>query len=438
MARISVFGIGYVGAVAAACLARDGHDITAVDLDQSRVALINRGQSPIVETGLSELISEGVEAGRLRATSDVGTAIDQSDISLICVGTPSAKSGALDLTQVKTVCRQVGDAIARKTSYHSVILRSTILPGTCDNICRPILESSAGKIAGQGFGLGYFPEFLREGTAIEDYDDPGIIVFGALDQRTADILKALNVRQACCLHEVSLRTAEMIKYTSNSWRATKVTFANEIGNISKACGIDGHEVMDVLCADHKVSMSPKFLRPGFAFGGSCLPKDIRALRHLGKSVQAPTPLLSAVLKANEAQITRAEHMIMRANVGKVGFVGVSFKPGTDDLRESPLAELAARLIKRGQDVRVFDPFVQQSLSSEPLVSRGQTILPDLAARITPTLQDLIDGADAIVVGNYYQDTVEALGKAAVTKPMVDLTRLRRDLVSKGSYEGICW
>ena len=438
MARISVFGIGYVGAVAAACLARDGHKVIAVDVDEDKVYLINRGQSPIVENGLGALIAKGIDSDRLFATSDASFAIDQTDVSLICVGTPSDPSGALDLTYIKEVSRQIGQEMREKETLHSVVLRSTVLPGTSEDICIPLIERHSGKTVGRGFGFGYYPEFLREGSAIDDYDDAGLVVFGAMDEATRNFLHMVNATQDCCLHEVGLRTAEMVKYTSNSWRATKVTFANEIENISKACGLDGQEVMDVLCADHKVSMSPKFLRPGFAFGGSCLPKDIRALKHLADRTQTPTPLLSAVLDANDAQVTRAERMVRDSGARHVGFVGISFKPGTDDLRESPLVELAARLVMQGVTVSVYDPYVAQMSEGQDADPFRNSKLPYLKQMLVQELPELVDSTDALVIGNFYAETVEILGAASVTKPTIDLTRLRRDMVSTGTYEGICW
>lgn len=438
MARISIFGIGYVGAVAAACLARDGHKVIAVDQNEEKVDLINRGQSPIVEAGLAELIAKGIDSDRLFATSDATFAIEQTDVSLICVGTPSRADGALDLSYIKEVCRQIGQEMREKDTLHSVVLRSTVLPGTSEDICIPILEKCSGKKAGRGFGFGFYPEFLREGSALEDYDDAGLVVFGALDEATRNFLHMVNATQDCCLHDVGLRTAEMVKYTSNSWRATKVTFANEIGNISKACGLDGQEVMDVLCADHKVSMSPKFLRPGFAFGGSCLPKDIRALKHLARRSNTPTPLLSAVLDANDAQIARAERMVRESGAQHVGFVGISFKPGTDDLRESPLVDLAVRLMAQGISVSIFDPFVAQQAAQLGAKHYRDSKLPQLPQMLVEDLSVLIDYADALVVGNFYAEIVGILGEASVTKPTIDLTRLRRDMVSTGTYEGICW
>lgn len=439
MAKISVFGIGYVGVVAAACLAKDGHQVIAVDVDPGKIRAINDGQSPIVENGLEELIAEVVAAGRLTATADVQFAIDHTVASFIAVGTPSADDGSVGLKYVRAVCENIGRALATKTAYHSVVVRSTIVPGSCETTCIPALESTSGKTAGKDFGVGYYPEFLRESTAIEDYYDPGLIVFGAMDKPTADFLTALNKDLNCKIHVVDLRTAEMVKYTSNTWRAVKVTFANEIGNIAKASGLDGQTVMEILCSDEKVAMSKYFMRPGFAFGGSCLPKDVRALRHLAATTGTNAHILNAVLEANEAQIQRAEDMVAASGAKQVGFVGISFKPGTDDLRESPLAELAARLIRNGVNVGIYDPYVYEAYANKAeQAGRGNDVIPDLKERMVEDLDHLIGRADAILVGNYYRNTIGSLEKAAKTTPVVDLTRMNRAMVSDGPYQGICW
>ena len=437
--KISVFGIGYVGVVSAACLAKDGHDVIAVDVDPGKIDAINSGVSPIVEDGIDELVRDMVAAGKLRATLDTKYAIDNTDASFICVGTPSAPDGSVGLSYVEDVCRNIGAALANKPDYHSVVVRSTIVPGSTESSCIPVLEETSGKKAGVGFGLGYYPEFLRESTAIQDYYDPGLIVFGSMDKPTQEVLTALNEHLPCEIHHVDIRTAELVKYTSNAWRAVKVTFANEIGNIAKSAGIDGQTVMEILCSDDKVAMSPYFMRPGFAFGGSCLPKDVRALRFLARSTGTKAHLLELVLEANEAQIARAEQMVEASGARKVGFVGISFKPGTDDLRESPLVALAARLIGKGIEVDIYDPFVQEAFDTgTPGAGRGNEGIDDLQRRMVGDLDKLINDAGAVVVGNYYKDTVEKLKSAAGNRPVVDLTRLHRDLVSNGSYAGICW
>lgn len=437
--KISVFGIGYVGVVSAACLARDGHEVIAVDIDPGKVKSINDGVSPIVEEGIDELVREVVAAGKLTATSDTGFAIRNTDASFICVGTPSAPDGSVGLTYVEAVCRNIGAALKNKPGYHSVVMRSTIVPGSTVRCCIPALEETSGKRAGDGFGLGYYPEFLRESTAIRDYYDPGLIVFGTMDKPTEGILTALNAALPCKVHKVDIATAELVKYTSNAWRAVKVTFANEIGNIAKASGIDGQTVMEILCSDDKVAMSPYFMRPGFAFGGSCLPKDVRALRFLARSTDTKAHMLEAVLEANDAQIARAERMVEASGATKVGFVGISFKPGTDDLRESPLVALAARLITKGIEVDIYDPFVQEAFDSgTPGAGRGNDGIPDLKDRMVDDLDRLIEGSGAVLVGNYYKEAVDRLKAAAGKRPIVDLTRLHRDMVSNGTYAGICW
>ncbi len=439
MARISVFGIGYVGVVSAACLAKDGHEVIAVDVDQGKIDAINAGKSPIVEHGIDELVREQAASGRLRATSDAVEAIAHTDLSFVCVGTPSAPDGSVGLNYVTGVCENIGKALAVKDAYHTVVIRSTIVPGSTETACIPTLEQTSGKRAGEGFGVGYYPEFLRESTAIADYYDPGLIVFGSLDAGTEAALVEINKDLPCDMHKVDIRTAEMVKYTSNTWRAVKVTFANEIGNIAKASGIDGQTVMEILCSDDKAAMSPYFMRPGFAFGGSCLPKDVRALRHLASTQGTQAHLLNAVLDANEAQIARAEDMVVKSGAKKVGFVGISFKPGTDDLRESPLISLASRLIEKGIEVDVWDPFVQEAYDTEtPGAGRGNEHVPDLEHRMVGDLDQLIDDSNAILVGNYYGDAVERLKQAAKERPVVDLTRVNRTMVSDGRYEGICW
>ncbi len=439
MATVAVFGIGYVGVVSAACLAKDGHRVVAVDIDPAKVAAINAGRSPIVEEGLAALIAEGVASGRLSATTDARAAIHGSEASFICVGTPSAPDGSIGLGSVTAVCEAVGLALADHPGFHSVILRSTIVPGTMAGVCIPILEAASGRVAGKGFGVGYYPEFLRESTAIQDYGDPGLIVFGALDPATGALLTDLNKTLDCAIHLVDLGTAEMVKYASNAWRAVKVSFANEIGNIAKAAGLDGQRVMAILCSDHKVSMSPWFMRPGFAFGGSCLPKDVRALQALASGLAVASPMLDAVLVANSAQIARAEEMIHASGKTRVGMVGISFKPGTDDMRESPLAELAARLIGRGLHLSVYDPFVQEAYAND-MNAAGRGLDHDIAlgSRLVPSIDDLIAGSDIVLVGNRYDEAIPPLQAAMGDRAMIDLARIKPGHRSAGSYEGICW
>lgn len=439
MARISIFGIGYVGVVSAACLARDGHDVIAVDVDRHKVHTLNAGRAPIVEQGLDTLLASVVEGGKLTATTDAAAAVANTEASLVCVGTPSAEDGSVGLGAVISACRDIGAALADKRDFHSVIMRSTIVPGTMQEVCIPTLEEASGKKVGRDFGVGYFPEFLRESTAIADYDDPGLVVYGAMDKRTETFLYDLNAHLPCAHQKVDVSTAEMVKYTSNAWRAVKISFANEIGNIAKASGLDGQRVMQVLCSDDKVAMSPAFLKPGFAFGGSCLPKDVRALRALATEKGVPAHLLSSVLEANEAQIARAEDMVRAKDGLRVGLVGVSFKAGTDDLRESPLATLAARLIAAGADLRIYDPFVSEAFANDAgAAGRGNAVVPELSDRMESSLDDLIAESDLVLVGNRYAESTDSLRDAAESRAMVDLARLDPGMISNGTYQGICW
>ncbi|MEM8631913.1 MAG: nucleotide sugar dehydrogenase [Pseudomonadota bacterium] len=439
MSAISIFGIGYVGVVAAACLTRDGHRVIAVDIDPGKVQAINEGKSPIVEAGLAELIAAGARSGQLTATTDAKQAVLETDASFICVGTPSDADGSVGLNAVISACRDIGAALADKSAFHSVIVRSTIVPRTTERVCVPTLEEYSGKSAGADFGAGYFPEFLREGSAIADYDDPGLIVYGALDAPTFAILDRVNAPLRCIPHRVSIPTAEMVKYTSNSWRAVKVSFANEIGNIAKSCGLDGQEVMQIMCSDRKVNTSSTFMRPGFAFGGSCLPKDVRALRHLAARNEIPAPLLEAVLEANNAQIALARRMVGHVGARRIGLVGIAFKPGTDDLRESPLATLAGQLISDGHAVQIYDPFVSEAFRKDAAAAgRGNTEVEDLEGRLVGDVAELIGSSEAIIVGNIFEEARAPLMDAMDAKPMVDLTRLSPGRATSGSYAGICW
>ena len=436
MAKISVFGTGYVGVVSAACLAKDGHLVVAVDLIPERVAMINAGQSPIIETGLEPLVRGAVANGSLVATLDADQAVLDTDVSYVCVGTSSNRDGSVGLAQVTDLCGIIGRAIAAKDTYHTVIIRSTIVPGTMDEVCVPLLEAASGKKAGVGFGVGYYPEFLRENTAVADYYDPGLIVFGALDHQTFALLNLLNRNMPCVAHEVDLRTAEMVKYTSTAWRAVKVTFAHEIGNISRACGLDGQVVMKLLCSDDRANLSADFLRPGFALGGSCLPRDVRALRQLARAKDVAAPLMTAVLQANEDQIERAAQMVADTGEQAVGLVGISCQPG-DDLRESPLAKLAARLIAKGLQVQVYDPNVSVAHALDADASGGSNdVIPDLRDRMVPSIEALIAGSGVILVGTSYAEAAAPLAAAMKDHPMVDLTRVPPSVVSDGTYQGI--
>ena len=435
--KISVFGIGYVGAVTAACGARDGHTIVAVDVNPGKIDAINAGRSPIVEPGLDEMTAAEVAKGRLKAISDVTSAIGETEISLICVGTPSRDNGAIDLSYVTRVGEQIGEALGRKRDFHSIVLRSTVLPGTTQDVLQPVIEAASGKKAGVDFGLGYYPEFLRESTAIRDYDDPGAVVFGQLDERTIERLHQIQNDLPVKPFVVPIRTAEATKYFNNAWHALKISFANEAGNICKGLDVDSHEVMNILCSDTRLNMSRNYLKPGFAYGGSCLPKDVRALRYRAKQIDIGTPLLDGVVSANEAQIDGAFRMIERAGGKRVGVIGLSFKQDTDDLRESPMVILAERLLGRGFQVSVFDENVRLSRLTGANLGYIQDRLPHIASMLREELDEVVSASDTLVISHAAH--VPRIDPAVLAqKTIVDLVRFAADRRTGGSYQGICW
>jgi GDP-mannose 6-dehydrogenase len=437
--KISVFGIGYVGTVSAACLARDGHHVLAVDVNPDKVNVVNQGQSPIVEPRLSEGILDGVRTGRLKATTDSLTAVLSTEISLVCVGTPSQENGSLDTSFVSRVAQEIGESISKSNHYHSVVMRSTMLPGTMEKIIIPILEKASGKRVGQGFGVAYFPEFLREGTAIADYDEPGTIVFGIDDDPlTLKRLTSIHEKFSVVPQTMSIRAAEAVKYANNAWHATKVSFANELGLLCKSMGVDSHEVMNSLVSDTKLNISPTYLKPGFAFGGSCLPKDVNALRYAGRMADVETPLLDAVLQANENQIQSAFRLIAGTGKRRIGLVGLSFKPDTDDLRYSPLLEIAERLIGRGYEVAIFDSNIRLSRLTGVNKAHVTSRLPHITCLLRETMNDLIDFAEVLVVGNRQEFQKFSLPLIGHDKVIVDLVRIRPDKQTGVNYRGICW
>jgi GDP-mannose 6-dehydrogenase len=437
--RISVFGIGYVGTVSAACLARDGHDVMAVDVNQDKVDILNRGLSPIVEPKLAEIVGSGVRDGRLKATTDAAAAVSLTDISLVCVGTPARENGSLETAFVTRVAQEIGESIRTSTNFHSVVMRSTMLPSTMEKIVIPILERASGKKACQDFGVAYLPEFLREGSAIADYDDPGAIVIGVDDDPlTLQRLLAIHSKFSVTPHILSISGAEAVKYANNAWHATKISFANEIGLLCKAMGVDSHEVMNVLVTDKKLNISPAYLKPGFAFGGSCLPKDLSALRYAGRNVDIDTPLLDAVLQANENQIRSAFRLVAATGKRRIGLIGLSFKPDTDDLRYSPMLEIAERLIGRGYELAIYDSNVRLSqltgVNKEHLTSR----LPHIACLLREKMSDLASFAEVLVVGDRKEFLKNSLVLNGHDKIIIDLVRIAPEKHTERDYHGICW
>ncbi len=436
--KVSIFGLGYVGAVSAGCLAKGGHEVVGVDLAQTKVDLINSGRSPIIEQDINEIIEAAVADGRLRATSDVSEAINATEISFICVGTPSQSNGNLDLQYVERVCEQIGEEIAKKDARHVVVIRSTILPGTMRNLVIPTLEKASGMTAGEGFGVCNNPEFLREGTAVYDYLNPPKTVIGESDTQSGDLLASFYTGLDAPLIRTEIETAEMVKYVDNVWHALKVSFANEVGNICKAVDIDGHAVMDIFCQDRKLNISGAYLKPGFAFGGSCLPKDLRALNYKGKSADLVLPVLSSMLPSNEQQIATGLRMITSKESRKVGILGFSFKAGTDDLRESPLIEVIERLIGKGYDLRLYDRNVEMAT----LVGANKDFIlnkiPHISRLMVSTIDEVLEHADTLVIGNAAPEFRDIMDKLRPGQVVVDFVRISDRRSDGETYDGICW
>jgi GDP-mannose 6-dehydrogenase len=435
--RISIFGLGYVGAVCAGCLSARGHDVIGVDISANKIDLINNGKSPIVEPGLEELLQQGLRQGRLRGTTDVAAAVLESDVSFICVGTPSKKNGDLELNYIEGVCREIGMAMRDKNERHTVVVRSTVLPGTAKNVVLPILEDCSGKKAGVDFGLAVNPEFLRESTAIKDYDFPPMTVIGELDKASGDLLASIYEELDAPIIRKDIEVAEMIKYTCNVWHAAKVTFANEIGNIAKAVGVDGREVMDVVCQDHKLNLSKYYMKPGFAFGGSCLPKDVRALNYRAGSLDVEAPLIGSLMRSNAAQVQKAFDIIASHDSRKVALLGLSFKAGTDDLRESPQVELAEMLIGKGFDLSIYDRNVEYARVHGANKEYIESKIPHVSSLLNSDLDDVVAKADIIVLGNSDERFAKLAEQAPSGKRVIDLVGFMPH-ASNGVAEGICW
>lgn len=439
MKRISVFGLGYVGAVSGACLAELGHTVVGVDVDTFKVDTVNRGESPIVEELVAELTRDMVAAGKFSGTTNVEQAVLDTEISLICVGTPSTDAGGLDTRYVQRVAEQIGEAIAKKSTYHLVVVRSTVLPGTVHNVVLPALIKGSGKDPGEAYGVCFHPEFLREGTSVKDFRDPPKIVIGSDDTRSADTLAEIYTGFEAPLFKTSVRAAEMVKYTDNCFHALKVVFGNEIGTVCKNLDIDSHEVMRIFCKDTKLNISPSYLMPGFAYGGSCLPKDLRALNHLARMRHVDLPVLSNVHRSNEQHIMRTLDLVTSLANRNVGMLGLSFKRGTDDLRESPLVELAERLLGKGCRLRIFDENVSLSRLRGGNKAYIEQKLPHISELLMESIDDVVSPSGIIIVGTSNPQFAEVLQSRGQSKVVVDLVRLfKTDVPSFAGYHGVCW
>jgi GDP-mannose 6-dehydrogenase len=437
--RVSVFGLGYVGSVSAASFAADGHDVVGVDVNPAKVESVNAGRSPIVEPGLDDLMRSVHHEGRLRATTSTHDAVHATDISLLCVGTPSRRNGSLDLNYLERVCEQIGDALQDRAAYHVVVVRSTVLPGTTHEVVIPALERRSGKRYGEGFGVSVNPEFLREGTALKDFRQPPLTLVGHNHAADASGTTALYGRVDAPVVTTSIRVAEMMKYTSNAWHALKVCFANEIGNLCKQLDVDSHDVMSIFCQDDKLNLSPYYLKPGFAFGGSCLPKDVRALQYRAKEVDVKLPVIESILDSNRRQIDHAIELVTESGRKRVGLLGFSFKAGTDDLRESPIVILAEALLGKGYQLRIYD----RNVSIARLVGSNKEYIehqiPHLSSLLCDAIDEVLEGSDVIVVGNGAPEFTDALTRCRADQTVIDLVRLPVDrTLLAAKYEGICW
>ena len=436
--KLSIFGLGYVGSVSAACFARDGHTVMGVDVNPLKVEIINSGRSPIVEPKLEELISDAVKSERLRATTDADEAVNDTDVSLVCVGTPGNTNGSLDLTHIKSACREIGAALRTINRYHIVVIRSTLLPGSIERHVIPTLEVYSGKRAGTDFGVAINPEFLREGSSVYDFDHPPFTLIGTDDENVSVLLGHLYGRLEAPLQVLRIREAEMVKYACNCFHALKVAFANEIGNICKPLEIDSHRVMELFCKDTKLNLSPYYLKPGFAFGGSCLPKDLRAITHKAKELDVDVPLLSSILRSNEEQVERAINLVLRTGKKNIGVLGLSFKQGTDDLRESPMVTVIERLLGKGLRLVIYDRDVHLARIFGANKEYIESEIPHVSDLMRPDLDAVVASSDVIVIGNKAEEFLRITDRLRPDQTIIDLVRLFPSAPAVGSYIGIGW
>ena len=437
--RVSVFGLGYVGSVTAACLASKGHSVIGVDLSLLKVEQLKSGRSPIVEPGMQELLDKAHNQGLLGATTDSVQAVMDSSISFLCVGTPSLRSGRLDLGHVEPVCRDIGQALKRKTDFHLVVLRSTVLPGTAENLVIPALEESSGKRMGKDFGVCVNPEFMREGTAVADFLEPAMTIVGAAESRHATPVRNLYSWAKGRFFETSFRSAEMVKYVCNAWHALKVAFGNEVGTLAKELGVDAEAVIEIFTADDKLNISPKYLKPGFAFGGSCLPKDVRAINYRAKELSLKLPLFESLIPSNEEHLKRAVEIVLDTGKKNVAILGLSFKAATDDLRESPQVQLVKHLLGEGRKLKIWD----DNVSLGRLIGSNREYIekeiPHIGLLLETDLAETLKDAEVVVVGTK-GISAEVLHKhLRPDQTIVDLVNLEKNQRPQApQYAGICW
>src|SRR3984893_6419235 len=437
---ISVFGLGYVGTVTAACLAHKGHNVIGVDLSPGKVEAMQAGRSPVVEPRVGDLISESHAANRLHATSDSEYAVLNSEISFLCVGTPSLRNGKLDLGHIEPVCREIGQILKKKNRFHLVGVRSTVFPGTAESIVVPALEKSSGKKLGQDFGVCVNPEFMREGTAVADFLEPAMTVIGAADAKHSGVLREIYSWAPGRMFETPFRSAEMVKEGCNAWHAVKVSFANEVGTLAKELSVDAEALVEIFTADTRLNISPTYLKPGFAFGGSCLPKDVRALNYRAKELDLNLPLFQSLLPSNEQHLERAVEMVLTTGKKKIGMLGLSFKAATDDLRESPQVQLVKRLLGEGREIRIWD----DNVSLGHLIGSNrqyiEEVIPHIGSLLSSDMSEVIENAEVVIIGTRGVGGDELRRTLRSDHTVIDLVSLERASrpATSGDYEGICW
>ena len=437
--KISIFGLGYVGAVSLACLGRDGHDVIGVDIDRTKLDLIMAGKTPVVEEGMVALMQKVAASGRVAVTTDAQRAVLDSEISLVCVGTPSAANGSQDQGAILRLAAEIGRAIGDKQAPHVVVFRSTLVPGTVEDVLRPILEEHSGKTDGKDFYLCFQPEFLREGSSIRDYDKPPFTIVGSNHEYAVERLRELFGSLPCKFIRTTVRSAEMMKYCCNNFHALKITFANETARLCDALGVDPFEVMDLVCQDTQLNLSRAYLKPGFAFGGSCLPKDLRATTYLAKIHDVDIPMLAGILPSNRNHLDVALQKLLDTGKRKIGFIGLSFKTGTDDLRESPLVTLAEQLIGKGMQLSIYDPEVHLARLLGANRNFIEKHLPHIGQMLCRDIEGVIDESDVLVVGLSGAEVAHALvNRCRADQVVLDLVGLPNHKDLQAKVIGLCW
>lgn len=434
--NISICGMGYVGSVTAACLARAGHRVIGVDVNTEKIRMINEGISPVIEEELPQLFEEGARSGRLSATTDLEEAVAQTEVTLVAVGTPSRSNGSLDTAALERVCRQLGASLRNRSRPHTLIVRSTVLPGTTRSLLIPILEDAAGKACGEEMGVCYNPEFMREGSSVKDFYTPPFTIIGFDDERHGAVAEAIYEQVDAPMERTRIEVAEMLKYACNAFHALKISFANEIGDFAAEHGMDGREVMRLLCLDRKLNVSPAYLRPGFAFGGSCLPKDLRAILYRAKQQDLDLPLLGSILPSNESQLRRGLKLVTESGKSRIGLLGLTFKSGTDDLRESPYVELAEMLIGKGYDIRIHDENVEMARLVGANAAYIQQHIPHLTRLLMP-FDEVLDHAELLVVNTNDPRYMDVARRVRPDQQVVDLVGIPTGDGS-ASVKGIAW